>query len=177
MAYRVNYVDSARSPQLVAVAEALEHARSAMRFVATSLPELADRLQIAEDPLLGSAPRVVQPPENLDTPGGLSVLYLGGTMSADRNWQARAVASLIAHPVVIVSPRREQPLSQDEVLVQVAWPTLDYRVAAIGLYERGGRTDLFGPALDQAGCRGFPIRTLSGADDPLSIQAIWRSRR
>ncbi|MDG4793628.1 nucleoside 2-deoxyribosyltransferase domain-containing protein [Micromonospora sp. WMMD1082] len=122
MAYRINYLDSAQSPQLIAVAETLADAHSAMRYVGTSLPEQADRLQIAEDPLLGTDTRVVQPPESLDTPGGLSVLYLGGTISPDRNWQAEAVTALIAHPVVITNPRREQPTSSDdEVLVQVAW--------------------------------------------------------
>jgi hypothetical protein len=122
MAYRINYVDSARSPQLIAVAETLADAHSTARFVGTSQPELADRLQVAEDPLLGVAPRVVQPPDSLDSPGGLPVIYLGGTIAADINWQAEAIAALATHPVVIANPRREQPIATDaEIAVQMAW--------------------------------------------------------
>ena len=109
MAYRVDYVDSSRSPQLIAVAETLADAQSAARYVGTSQPKLADRLQVAEDPLLGVVPRVVQPPESLDSPGGLPVIYLGGTIAPDINWQAEAIAALATHPVVIANPRREQP--------------------------------------------------------------------
>jgi hypothetical protein len=122
MAYRINYVDSSLSPQLIAVAETLADAQSAARYVGTSLPELADRLQVAEDPLLGVAPRVVQPPDSLDSPGGLPVIYLGGTIAPDINWQAEAIAALATHPVVIANPRREQPTATDaEVVVQMAW--------------------------------------------------------
>lgn len=122
MAYRINYVDSCQSPQLIAVAETLADAQGAARYVGTSLPELADRLQVAEDPLLGVAPRVVQPPDSLDSPGGLPVIYLGGTVTPDINWQAEAIATLATHPVVIANPRREQPIATDaEVVVQMAW--------------------------------------------------------
>nr|MDT0658793.1 nucleoside 2-deoxyribosyltransferase domain-containing protein [Micromonospora sp. DSM 115978] len=122
MAYRINYVDLSRSPQLIAVAETLADANSAVRYVGTSLPDLADRLQVAEDPLLGVASRVVQPPDSLDSPGGLPVVYLGGTVAPDINWQAEAIAALSTHPVVIANPRREQPTATDaEVVVEMAW--------------------------------------------------------
>ncbi len=89
VAYRISYLDASWSPRLVAVAETLADAHAVAGQVTMAVPQAADRMVIAEDPLLGMASRVVQPPQSLDATLGLPVLYVGGTISPNRNWRAR----------------------------------------------------------------------------------------
>jgi len=135
VAYRINYRDSLRSLRLVGVADTLDDARAMRDTVTAAIPQAADRIVIAEDPLLGVASRVVQPPHSLDTAAGLSVLYLGGTLSPDRNWQSRAIAALRSEAVVIANPRRERPVTgDDEALAEIAWRRRHLWRADIGLF-------------------------------------------
>jgi len=122
MAYRISYLDSSQARQLVAVAETLDEGQAVARQVRTAVPQAANRLVIAEDPLLGVGFRVVQSPQNLDTAAGLSVVYLGGTIWSDSNWQARAIRILSEERCVIVNPRRERPpIDDNDLLDQLAW--------------------------------------------------------
>src|SRR5437762_1695652 len=134
VAYRISYLDASSSPRLVAVAETLTDARAVAGLVTTAIPQTVDRMVIAEDPLLGLVSRVIQPPQSLDVTLGLPVLYLGGTILPDRNWQAHAIRTLSAEPVVIANPRRELPAAGDGgQSVQIAWQRRHLWQADIGL--------------------------------------------
>jgi Nucleoside 2-deoxyribosyltransferase like len=135
MAYRISYLDTLRLPRLLAVADTTDNAHAVGDQVTAALPESAGRLVITEDPLLGLASQVVQPPQSMDATAGLSVLYLGGTITPASNWQAVAIAGLRAELVVIANPRRERPpTSGDEVLVQIAWQRRHLWRADIALF-------------------------------------------
>ena len=122
MRYRVSYRDASGTARLVAVAETLGEANTVLTEIGAVVPDALGCMVIADDPLAGSTCRVVQPPDSLDATMGLSVLYLGGTTAARRNWQAEATRSLLAERVVIANPRREHPSTGDgDTLVQIAW--------------------------------------------------------
>ena len=109
MPYRVSYRDTADVNRLLAVTELLVDAQLLIEAVSAELPPAAGRLVAAEDLMLGLDLPVFQPPQTLDTAGGLPVVYLGGTLDARDNWQATAIEALRPYPVVIIDPRRERP--------------------------------------------------------------------
>jgi hypothetical protein len=120
--YRVSYRDAGGTARLVAVAATLDEAHAVLTQIEAVLPDAVERMVIAEDPLAGSVFRVVQPPDSLDAAMGMPVLYLGGTICPQRNWQAEAIRELHAELVVIANPRREHPATgEDDLLVQIAW--------------------------------------------------------
>jgi hypothetical protein len=122
MGYRISYLDRVRARRLVALAETLTDSQTVVSHVQALVPQTADRLVIAEDPLLGVGFQVIQSPQSLDAAVGLSVIYLAGTIWSPSNWQAQAIHRLSQEPCIIVNPRREQPPADDEqTLDQVAW--------------------------------------------------------
>jgi hypothetical protein len=79
-------------------------------------------LVITEDPLLGLASQVVQPPQSMDATAGLSVLYLGGTITPASKLAGHRNLRPARRTSRHGQPRRERPpTSDDEVLVQIAW--------------------------------------------------------
>ena len=109
MPYRVSYRDTTDVNRLLAVTESLVDAHILIEAVSAEVPSAAGRLTAVEDLVLGLDLQVVQPPQTLDTAGGLQVLYLGGTIDARDDWQTTAITALRPYPVVIVNPRRERP--------------------------------------------------------------------
>lgn len=135
MPYRVNYRDATDADRLVAVTESLADARMAIDAVTAEVPPAAGRLVAVEDPLLGLDLRVIQPPQTLETAGGLPVVYLGGTVDARDNWQATAVAALRPLPTVILNPRWERPTRQgQDAETSVRWRRLHLFFADVALY-------------------------------------------
>ena len=125
MPYRVYYGDAMDADRLVAVTQSLIDAELLIDAVTVEVAPAADRLVAAEDPMLGLDLRVIQPPQTLETAGGLPVVYLGGTVDPGDNWQARVVAALRPHPAVIINPRRERPTRQgQDTEVSVRWRRL-----------------------------------------------------
>jgi hypothetical protein len=135
MPYRVSYRDATGAKRLVAVTESLVDARLVIDTVTAEVPLSADRLVAAEDPMLELGLRVIQPPQTLETAGGLPVVYLGGTVEAHDNWQAAAVAALHTYPAVIINPRRERPTHDgQDAEASVRWRRLHLFFADVVLY-------------------------------------------
>jgi hypothetical protein len=135
MPYRVNYRDATQAERLVAVTESLRDARMAIDAVTAQVPPAAGRLVAVEDPMLGLDLWVIQPPQTLETAGGLPVVYLGGAVEARDNWQATAVAALRPLPAVILNPRRERPTREgQDAEASVRWRRLHLFFADVALY-------------------------------------------
>jgi hypothetical protein len=135
MPYRVSYRDAFDTERLVAVADTVDDARLLTTGLSTAVPQAAGRLSVVDDPMLGLAMQVFQPPQTIDMTGGLPVLYLAGTIDPAVNWQATAIAALRPSPVLIANPRRERPNpAQDDSVVAARWRERHLIIADVALF-------------------------------------------
>lgn len=135
MPYRVSYRDAFDTERLVAVADTVDDARLLTTGLGAAVPQAAGRLSVVDDPMLGLAMQVFQPPQTIDMTGGLPVLYLAGTIDPAANWQATAIAALRPSPVLIANPRRERPNpAQDDSVVAARWRERHLIIADVALF-------------------------------------------
>lgn len=138
MPYRISYRDTTDVNRLLAVTESLVDGHILIEAVSAEVPSAAGRLTAAEDLILGLDLQVVQPPQTLDTAGGLQVVYLGGAIDACDDWQTTAITALRPYPVVIVNPRRERPtLAGQDTEQDVRWRRGHLSFADIALFWFG----------------------------------------